>query len=93
MNNEPWNITIELEKSKLADRKCLMMHIAYVAQRHKDAMPNIQAAVGGPVIIFGLFPLERKSISHRISQEGADKLAELLGSKPMWWEIAQLHGC
>ncbi|KAI1791754.1 hypothetical protein LXA43DRAFT_1010354 [Ganoderma leucocontextum] len=71
-------------------RRDIGVHIAYVAQRNKDATPSIGLEAGAVTFIVGLFPLEREAYINRITQEDVDMLAEYFGTKPSWWEIAQL---
>ncbi|KAI1791753.1 hypothetical protein LXA43DRAFT_392443 [Ganoderma leucocontextum] len=74
----------------ITGRPDIGVHIAYVAQRNKDAIPSIGLEVDEVTFIVGLFPLEREAYINRITQEDVDMLAELFGTKPSWWEIAQL---
>ncbi|KAM5536334.1 hypothetical protein V8D89_009986 [Ganoderma adspersum] len=66
------------------------VHSAYVAQRNKDAIPFIGLEVGEQTFIISLFALEREAYMNRITQENVDMLEEFFGTKPSWWEIAQL---
>lgn len=71
-------------------RSSIGVHIAYVAQRNKDMVPSIGLDVGEATFIVGLFPLEQEAYLNRPTQEEVDMLAEMFGTKPTWWEIAQL---
>ncbi|KAM5536499.1 hypothetical protein V8D89_009776 [Ganoderma adspersum] len=66
------------------------VHIAYVAKRNKDMVPTIGLEVGQVTFIVGLFPLEQEAYLNRPTQAQVDMLAEMFGTKPTWWEIAQL---
>ena len=74
----------------LTGRPDIGIHMAYVAQRNKDAIPSIGLDVDEVTFIIGLFPLEREAYINRITQEDVDLLEVLFGTKPSWWEIAQL---
>ncbi|KAI1791756.1 hypothetical protein LXA43DRAFT_1094363 [Ganoderma leucocontextum] len=74
----------------ITGRPDIGIHIAYVAQRNKDAIPSIGLEAGAVTFIVGLFPLEREAYINRITQEDVDMLAGFFGTKPSWWEIAQL---
>ena len=71
-------------------RRDIGVHIAYIAQRNKEMVPSIGLDVGEPKFIIWLFALEEEAYRKRITQEKVDMLAEMFGTKPTWWEIAQL---
>ena len=68
----------------------LDLHVGIVSQRVKDLIPSIEEDVGAHVLMLGLFPLEVDAYERRITQEGADKLSQVLGTPPTWWRISQL---
>ena len=74
----------------VTNRADIGIHVAYVSQRNKDAIPSIGLDVGAVTFIVGLFPLEKEAYMNRITQENVDMLAEFFGTKPSWWEISQL---
>ena len=75
---------------EVTGRRDIGVHIAYVAKRNKDMVPTIGLDVGQVTFIVGLFPLEQEAYLNRPTQEEVDMLAEMFGTKPTWWEIAQL---
>ncbi|KAM5536505.1 hypothetical protein V8D89_009782 [Ganoderma adspersum] len=66
------------------------LHMAYVAKRNKDMVPSIGLGVDEITFIVGLFPLGKEAYINRLTQEAVDMLEEMFGTKPTWWEIAQL---
>ena len=93
-DTDPYNISILwpalLYTRGTAGRDDLTLNIGIVSQRVKDQIPSIEEDVGAHVLILGLFPLEVDAYERRITQEGADKLSQVLGTPPTWWRISQL---
>ena len=75
---------------RVTKRRDIGVHIAWVAHRNKEMVPSIGLDVGDATFIIGLFALAEGPYRKRITQEKVDLLAEMFGTKPTWWEIAQL---
>ena len=93
-DRDPYSLAIlwpaVLYLREITGRYDLDLHVGIVSQRLKDLIPSIEEDVGAHVLILGLFPLEVDAYERRITQEGADKLSQVLGTPPTWWRISQL---
>ncbi|RPD52902.1 hypothetical protein L227DRAFT_581821, partial [Lentinus tigrinus ALCF2SS1-6] len=74
-------------RALVGDRdESLRVHIAIIRRRHKKAMPFITQRKQAPFL--ALFPLEWEAYVNRMSARKVEKLAEALGCRPEWFEIA-----
>ncbi len=65
-------------------------HFAYVSAKAKEQIPQITEEINDVVPVLTLFKLDKDAFYSRISARKAQMLADALGHKPIWWEIAQL---